>query len=182
MRTTPKCFRGTPPNPRADRRPFRNLVILGLTAAAGLAVPPAAASAAAAPTAATISNFSFSPDPLTIPVGATVQWTNDDNVTHTVTADDGSFDSGPKGAHGTFTHTFAEARTITYHCAIHASMHGTVQVGTGPTTTTTAPSTTTTTTAPTTTTTARPTTTTTTTARPTTTTAARAPATTTTRP
>ena len=147
------------------------LVALALTATAGFALLPGTPVSAAA-TDATISNFSFSPDPLTIPVGTTVQWTNDDGVSHTVTADDGSFDSHPLSPHGTFTHTFGQAGVFTYHCAIHTSMQGTIRVGEATTTTTAAS-------APTTTTTAAPTSTT-TTAAPTTTTTVRA--TTTTRP
>jgi len=163
---------------------FGRAAVLGLAAMAGLGLLPAAPASAAggpAPTDATISNFSFSPDPLTIPVGTTVQWTNDDGVSHTVTADDGSFDSHPLSPHGTFTHTFGQAGVFTYHCAIHTSMQGTIRVGEATTTTTAASAPTTTTTAApaTTTTTAAPTSTT-TTAAPTTTTTVRA--TTTTRP
>src|SRR5581483_10426576 len=98
----------------------------------------------AATTDATISNFAFAPNPLDAPVGATVKWTNDDGTSHTVTADDGSFDSGPIGAGGTFTRTFGQVRTIAYHCNIHPGMHGTLQIGGGATTTTTAPRSTTT--------------------------------------
>ena len=58
------------------------MAVLALTAVAGVALLPAAT---AATTDAKISNFRFSPDPLTIPVGTTVQWTNDDGVTHTAT-------------------------------------------------------------------------------------------------
>jgi plastocyanin len=135
------------------------LVLLGLAATAGLGVLPVA-SAAAVTTDASIRNFSFSPDPLTIPVGGSVTWTNDDNATHTVTADDGSFDSGGTSLHGTFTRTFDTAGSFAYHCNVHRSMHGTVQVA-ATTTTTVAPTTTTTAAAPTTTTTVRATTTTT---------------------
>ena len=146
------------------------LLLVALTATAGLTLLPGTP-ARAAVTDATIANFTFSPDPITIPVGGTIKWTNTDvNVTHTVTADDGSFDSGSLGTHGTFVHSFGQAGTITYHCNIHSSMHGTIQVGAATTTTTAPVATTTTTAAPTTTTTARPTTTTT------------APVTTTTRP
>jgi plastocyanin len=134
-------------------------VVLGLAAAAALGVVPAATAATATPTDAVISNFSFAPDPVTIPVGGSVKWTNDDNATHTVTADDGSFDSGFTSLHGTFTRTFTQAGTFAYHCNVHSSMQGTVKVEAATTTTTAAP-TTTTTAAPTTTTTARATTTT----------------------
>ena len=42
----------------------------------------------------TIGGNRFSPASITIAVGGTVTWTNTDTVPHTVTADDGSFDSG----------------------------------------------------------------------------------------
>src|SRR5581483_3989990 len=141
------------------RRRAGRFVAVALTATAGLALLPGTPSGAAT-TDATISNFAFAPNPLDAPVGATVKWTNDDGTSHTVTADDGSFDSGPIGAGGTFTRTFGQVRTIAYHCNIHPGMHGTLQIGGGATTTTTAAPTTTTTAGPTTTTTADPVTTT----------------------
>jgi plastocyanin len=143
------------------------LALLMMGAVLG-AVPPVQAG----PPEATISNFSFSPDPVTVPLGSTLKWTNADGVTHTVTADDGSFSSGNLARDATFTHTFNQPGPVAYHCAIHSSMHGTVQIE-GATTTTAAP-TTTTTAAATATTTARPSTTSTTQA-PTSTTTAAAP-------
>jgi MYXO-CTERM domain-containing protein len=94
--------------------------------------------------------LSFSPEQVTVPVGETVRWTNADSTSHTITANDGSFDSGSKAAGGTFERMFTAAGTFTYFCAIHTSMQGTVQVGgaastTASTTTTSAPATTTTT-------------------------------------
>lgn len=41
-----------------------------------------------------IQNFAFSPGTIQVTAGTTVTWTNNDQTTHTVTADDGSFDSG----------------------------------------------------------------------------------------
>lgn len=41
-----------------------------------------------------IENFAFSPSSLEVPVGATVVWTNNDTIGHTVSSDDGKFDSG----------------------------------------------------------------------------------------
>jgi len=82
----------------------------------------------------------FSPNPYTISLadGGEVKWGNNDRgsggygsgggVTHRVVADDVSFDSGNIAPSGTFTHTFVGTGTITYHCSIHPSMHGTIQV------------------------------------------------------
>jgi len=76
-----------------------------------------------------IKNFAFNPGPVTVVIGVnnTVTWTNEDAVTHTVTADSGSFNTSvPAGK--TFTHTFTTAGNFTYHCSIHTYMKGTVRV------------------------------------------------------
>jgi plastocyanin len=98
---------------------------------APMSMAPASASpegSAAAGQAVTIQDFKFSPDAITVPVGATVTWTNADSTQHTVTADDGSFDSGPLDSGATFSQTFATAGTFTYHCNIHSNMTATVTV------------------------------------------------------
>ena len=64
----------------------------------------------------------FSPEELTINVGDTVTWTNDDDSPHTVTADDGQFDSGNMGEGATWSFTFTEAGTYDYKCNYHSSM------------------------------------------------------------
>jgi plastocyanin len=78
--------------------------------------------------AAKIENFAFAPKQITAKVGETVTWKNDDGATHTVTADDGSFDSGNLVSDKTFSQTFDTAGTFKYHCAIHSSMIATVVV------------------------------------------------------
>jgi plastocyanin len=70
----------------------------------------------------------FSPEDLTINVGDTVVWTNNDDSPHTVTADDGQFNSGNMGEGATWSYTFAEAGTYGYHCNYHGSMTGSVTV------------------------------------------------------
>jgi len=75
-----------------------------------------------------IADFSYAPAALTVQAGTTVTWTNAGPSIHTVTADDGSFDSGTVSSGSTFSHTFATPGTFTYHCAIHDSMHGTITV------------------------------------------------------
>lgn len=75
-----------------------------------------------------IEGFAFKPATLSIPVGTTVTWHNNDSVTHTVTAQDNSFDSGSLSPGGTFAHTFEHKGTFEYHCKIHPSMTGRVIV------------------------------------------------------
>lgn len=41
-----------------------------------------------------VANFAFAPASLTVQTGDTVTWTNMDDVSHTVSADDDAFDSG----------------------------------------------------------------------------------------
>ena len=107
---------------------------------------------AATTAAVSIIDFEFSPATITVPVGTTVTWTNmsASNSDHTTTSDvDGtanSWDSGltnpvaSSGLPDTFSFTFANAGTFTYHCNVHTFMHGTVIVtaatATAPTATT----------------------------------------------
>ncbi len=76
----------------------------------------------------TITGFAFNPATITITSGATVTWSNQDNVGHTVTADDGSFDSKTVASGSTFSQTFSAPGTYTYHCSIHPSMKATIVV------------------------------------------------------
>jgi plastocyanin len=89
----------------------------------------------------TLQGNQYSPSIVTILVGGTVTWMHEDGSTaHTVTADDGSFDSSPTCANPlpiqqdcltqgeTFTHTFSTVGEFSYHCKIHGSMTGTVRV------------------------------------------------------
>jgi plastocyanin len=58
--------------------------------------------------------------------GNIVSWTNDDSTEHTVTADDGSFDSGPISPGDTFDNTFDAPGDFGYHCSIQPFMTGVV--------------------------------------------------------
>src|SRR4029079_8073464 len=62
-----------------------------------------------------IDNFSFSPNPLTLSVGATVTWVNHDNVPHVVSSADNQFKKSSVVKTGqTFSHTFATTGTYSY--------------------------------------------------------------------
>lgn len=75
-----------------------------------------------------ISNFNFSPATLTVKIGDTVTWTNQDSMGHSATADDKSFDTGVFGQGKSGTVTLSKAGTYPYHCSVHPSMHGTIIV------------------------------------------------------
>lgn len=75
-----------------------------------------------------IENFTFGPSTMTVAVGDTVTWTNIDSAPHTVTAEDGSFDSGNLDEGQTFSFTFAAAGTYAYICDFHSDMTATVVV------------------------------------------------------
>jgi plastocyanin len=75
-----------------------------------------------------IQDFSFTPPTLNVSAGTQVSWTNTGPSNHTVTANDGSFDSGTIQRNATFNFTFAKAGTFAYHCSIHPTMLGTVTV------------------------------------------------------
>jgi plastocyanin len=76
-----------------------------------------------------IVNMDYSPTSITVKKGTAVTWTNNDDVTHTVTADSGNaFDSGNMDKGKTFSHTFDTVGTFAYHCMYHSNMHGKVTV------------------------------------------------------
>ena len=83
------------------------------------------------------ADAAYTPGVITVPVGTTITWRNDDSVQHTVTSGssdgavgtpDGSFDSGLMANGDTFTRTFDEAGTFDYYCTPHPWMIGQVQV------------------------------------------------------
>ena len=89
---------------------------------------PTATSSTSNASSVSIANFSFSPATLNVVVGTKVTWTNNDSVTHTVTAIQGAFDSNDLSPGSTFSFTFTKAGTYAYHCKIHATMMATIIV------------------------------------------------------
>jgi plastocyanin len=71
---------------------------------------------------------SFSPNPVEVKVGETVTWINDDSGRHTVTSQDGVFDSELMGKEQSFSFTFDKAGEYPYFCEPHPNMVGTVVV------------------------------------------------------
>jgi plastocyanin len=75
-----------------------------------------------------IQDFAFAPTELTVAAGTEVVWTNRDPAPHTVTAEDGSFDSGEIAPGETFSITL-ESGEVAYACLIHPDMQGSIRVG-----------------------------------------------------
>jgi plastocyanin len=76
----------------------------------------------------TISDFSFTPQTLTVHTGTTVTWVNKDDMPHTVTSDDRMFKSSLLDTAQRFTFTFSVAGTYPYHCSVHSHMTGKIVV------------------------------------------------------
>jgi len=95
---------------------------------AGGGAPSASAPAGGSGQAVTIKGFAFDPASISVTVGTTVTWTNEDGTAHTVTFDSGGVDSGHLATGATYSRTFDAPGTFAYHCAIHPSMTGTVTV------------------------------------------------------
>jgi plastocyanin len=74
----------------------------------------------------TISNFSFNPNALTVKVGTTVTWTNQDSVVHKIKSD--NFNSPDLGQGDKFEFTFSNKGSFDYVCSIHPSMQGKIIV------------------------------------------------------
>ena len=75
-----------------------------------------------------IENMKFNPDSLEITAGDTVEWTNNDDRDHNVTAKDGSFKSDNLRTGDTFKYTFKKAGKYPYACSLHPRMKAMVVV------------------------------------------------------
>src|SRR4051812_28075292 len=114
-----------------------------------------AAKSHAATWTVSIHDFAFEPAEITIHIGDTVTWTNNDSETHAIQG--GPMNSPDLAPGDKFSFTFQSAGDVNYICRIHTYMSGVVHVVNGSTTTTSAPaSSTTTKPPPTTTTTSKP--------------------------
>jgi plastocyanin len=103
---------------------------LAPTATVNMAAPPAVSGTTVE---AKLQLFAFSPNPIEVAVGTTVQWTNEDDIEHSVTSGappegDGVIDSGFFTKGQSYSYTFAEPGTYEYFCRRHNSMTGSVVV------------------------------------------------------
>ena len=118
------------------------LLAVALLAAALLAALGLAGCGNAGTASVSIKDLLFQPQVLTVSVGTTVTWTNNDFEPHTVTSDaaklEGTtysaspapnvFASQPIEPGGTFSYTFRTPGTFPYHDEIHGYMTGKVIV------------------------------------------------------
>jgi plastocyanin len=99
---------------------------------------PQTSPATAAPTSSAaggntvvIKNFAFNPSTLTVKSGTVVNWTNQDGASHAIVSDTGSpvaFSSDSLASGASYSFTFTQPGTYTYHCSIHPTMKGTIVV------------------------------------------------------
>ena len=75
-----------------------------------------------------MKDIQFDPQQVTVRVGQTVRWVNEDDVQHDADATDGQFESELYGKGGTQEYTAEEAGTIDYVCSVHPNMQGTLTV------------------------------------------------------
>jgi len=96
-------------------------------------VLPFVPAARAATENVSIVDLAFQPNSINVQIDDTVVWTNNGAVDHTVTSDGGAgpLSSPTLAPGGTYLFTFTSEGVYSYHCSIHATMHGTVVVGSG---------------------------------------------------
>jgi plastocyanin len=128
-------------NAHRTSRIVATLLALGLLVAVSAACGRRTKDAAVA-----IRVFQFTPGTVTVESGATVTWTSEDEILHTVTSGtapdagipgvgeavlakpDGRFDGGLEGRGATFSYRFEQRGDYAYYCSIHSGMSGHVFV------------------------------------------------------
>ena len=77
-----------------------------------------------------VKDSKFEAKELTVSAGTTVTWIMDASFPHTVTADDGSFDSGRMSNGQSFSFTFDQPGEFPYYCTLHGGTGGSGMAGT----------------------------------------------------
>jgi plastocyanin len=108
-------------------------LVMGGLALAETPLHPPGRTAEAADGEVAIRVFAYKPSPLGVSKGATVTWTNGDDITHTVTSGapgkkDARFEGRLAGKGAAYRHTFTEPGTYSYFCERHQSMVGEILV------------------------------------------------------
>lgn len=115
----------SPFRPRRQRVVSRALLCFGVALLA-LAAPVGPPGAAAKPKTRTVvlRGMNFLPATVTVNVGDTVIWKNEDVVPHTATARNKSFDSGNIDPGGSWSYVANKKGTFPYVCAYHPNSRG----------------------------------------------------------
>ena len=111
------------PGCRSGSLPAMARLRLAAALALALSAIPLAASTAGERGAQALDDV-FRPEELTLAAGTTVTWVNAGRNPHTVTADDGAFDSGDMAPGATFSHTFDRPGTFPFYCRYHGAPGG----------------------------------------------------------
>lgn len=74
----------------------------------------------------TITGFEFVPNELSVSVGDTITWVNQDIVPHTASSKDGNWDTGTINQKESKSLTVTKEMTSSYYCRFHISMIGSV--------------------------------------------------------
>jgi plastocyanin len=100
----------------------------------GFGSTPTATSSPQGTNVVTVVDNEFRPPEIAVVAGTEVVWTSTGAAPHSVTADDGSFDSHPQctgtdpsmclGTGQNFRRTFATPGRFLYHCRVHGDLAG----------------------------------------------------------
>jgi plastocyanin len=110
------------------RAPRSGIVAMALLLSVGAGACSSSKKASSSSTSSAtidIKTFKFQPSPDHVKVGQTITVTNLDNTDHSLTANNGSFDTGVFST-GSKTFTISKAGTYTIRCRIHNFMTGTI--------------------------------------------------------
>lgn len=100
----------------------------GSTTTAKPAAGPSNSATAVSSDKVDIKGYAFNAGNTEVKAGTTVTWTNEDAFQHSVVDDGGAFTGPAIDPQKTFSHTFAQPGTFSYHCGIHNYMTGKITV------------------------------------------------------
>jgi amicyanin len=103
-------------------------LVTALAVALAVAAGGLTTSAQAADNEVKIDNFTFAPQRVTVKVGATVTWINEDDIPHTIASSSKLFKSKVLDSEDKFSFTFTTPGTYEYFCSLHPHMTGTIVV------------------------------------------------------
>ena len=110
---------------------FALLAFAHLSNATESDVVPAAAPTDGKTVEVAISNFTFTPNELTIAPGTTVKWVNRDDIPHLVAEKGLAFKSQALDTNDSFSFTFIKPGDVEYFCVLHPHMTGKITVKAG---------------------------------------------------